>query len=106
MRFESCDSKAVLSINRMHLGWRFRVDFPRFYFTAIRLIVLLLAAEFPAIPSPRFWESCDSRLAQTSMTHRVLEKQTTKLRAEKVSVDFWPLFWGLELTCAWLKQKC
>ena len=37
--------------------------FLRFYFTAIRLICLLLAAEFLAIPGLRFWESCDSRFA-------------------------------------------
>ena len=50
MRFESCDSKVALSIGRLRFGWRFWVDFPRFCFTAIRLIFLLLAAEFW-----RFW---------------------------------------------------
>ena len=31
MRFESCDSKVALSIDRMRFRWRFRIDFPRFY---------------------------------------------------------------------------
>ena len=38
-------------------------DFPRFYFSSIRLFLLLLAVEFRAIPGPRFWESCGSRFA-------------------------------------------
>ena len=35
---ESCDSKVTLSIDRMRIGWRFQIDFPRFYFTVVRLI--------------------------------------------------------------------
>ena len=35
---ESCDSKVALDIDSMQCRWRFCVDFPRFYFTAIRLI--------------------------------------------------------------------
>ena len=34
---ESCDSKVALSIDRMRFGWRFWIDFPLFYFTALRL---------------------------------------------------------------------
>ena len=60
---ESCDSKVAVSIERMRFEWRFRIDFLRFYFLAIRLIFSLLAAEFLAIPGPRFRESCDSRFA-------------------------------------------
>ena len=37
----------------MRFGWRFWIDFLRFYFTAIRLIFLLLAAEYLAIPGPK-----------------------------------------------------
>ena len=51
----------LLSIDRMRFGWRFWIDLLRFYFTATRLAFLLLAAEFLAIPGPRFWESWDSR---------------------------------------------
>ena len=31
--FKSCDSKIALSIDWMRFGWRFWIDFPRFYFT-------------------------------------------------------------------------
>ena len=44
----------------MRFGWRFWIDCLRFYFTAIRLICLLLVAEFQAIPGPWFWEFSDS----------------------------------------------
>ena len=51
MRLESCNSKVAVSIDRMRFRWRFGIDFPRFYFIAIRLLFLLLVAEFLAIPA-------------------------------------------------------
>ena len=59
-RFESCDSKVALSIDRMRFGWRFWIGVPRFYFGRIRL-VFASRCGILAIPGPRFWESCDSR---------------------------------------------
>ena len=71
-----CDSNHAiprsLQVDRMRFGWRFWIDFPWFYFTAIRPFLLLLAAEFPAIPGPRLWESCDSRFTCHSEDHGVM----------------------------------
>ena len=41
--------------------------FPRFYFTAIRLVFVPLAAEFLAIPGLKFLESCDSRFCAAKL---------------------------------------
>ena len=65
----------------MRFGWRFWIDFPRFYFAAIRLVILLLAAEFLAIPGPWFWESCDSRFcAAKALDFRLLSYQSGWLK--------------------------
>ena len=72
VRFESCDYKVALSIDRMRFGWRCRIDFQQFYFTAIRLMFLLLAAEFMATPGPRFWELRNSRFCAAKLQDSLL----------------------------------
>ena len=72
MWFESCDCKVALSIDRLRFRWRFRINFPRSYFTAIRLVLLLLAPEFLAIPGLRFWESCYSRFSAARLLSIIL----------------------------------
>ena len=52
---ESGDSNRAIWIG-CDLDWRFWIEFPRFYFTAIPLAFVLHAVEILAIPGLRFWE--------------------------------------------------
>ena len=73
--------------------WRVWVDFLRFYFTAIPLILVLLTAEILSIPGLRFWKSSNSRFYATKLWNTMSPKiiaMLTRERCQKFQVmKFW-----------------
>ena len=93
LRFPLSPSKLI----GCDLDWRFWLEFPRFYLTAIPLILVLLAAEILAIPGPQllFCECVPPRVAKTCVLRPVL-RNVPVTPTPSIFPKVLPYKWGVD----------